>query len=92
MTIAKSTIRKMLLSFAITFPMFAIVVYASWRRTPGSWRVFLATLILAPLMLALLPLITDLGEQIRARKAAQRALWREDYKNSPEANALNLHE
>jgi hypothetical protein len=77
MTISESTIRKMILSFALTFPMFAIVVYASWRRHPESWRVFLATLILAPIAISLLPLISDLSKQIRARKAAERARSRD---------------
>jgi hypothetical protein len=92
MTIGKSTIRKMGTNFAITLPMFAIVVYPFWRRLPESWPIMLATVILMPLMFSLLPLIVDYGQQVRARKAEERALWREAYQRSPEANLLNLND
>ena len=92
MTIGKATKRRMAANFAMDSMMFSIIVFPFWHREPESWLVFLAGVLCMPLLLSLFPLVADFGKGGQAERVADRARWREEYRQSPESNMINLRD
>ena len=92
MTIDKATRHQMSRTFGTAFMMFGIVVMPFWWRSPDWWPSMLAVIVLAPALLALFPLLIPWGRERGRREQEARARWREQYRRSPEANLLNLHD
>ena len=91
--IEPETRRKMARSWGIATALFAIPCARAFFLIPSVDNLSpLILLIVAPLLIACLPLIVAYGAAKQTGHAAARASWREAYRASPESHLLHLND
>ncbi len=90
MVTARETKTKMFRAWMLATMIFGIAIVPFWWSEPYSWPVFLATLMLMPVLFSLFPLVARLSQEVEANRATERERWRAEYRQSSAAKLLNL--